>query len=503
MELFEGIRRDHREEGLSRACPGPSPQGPSAHRAPGAGRGAAATTGRAAQARPGDGPLDGHSSGPGWWPIARRRASSATPRGGSGSASSRSTTRRSPSRPSARPCASCARELESGIGQVTIVACHPPGEEAEVDFGEATIMLAGEPTMVHLFHLRLSRSGKGVTLAFLAEDQAAFLEGHAVAFERLGGVPTGRIRYDNLQGRGGEGAAGPWPDRDRPLHRPAHPLRLRLLLLRARAVGGPREGWRRGRGGPLPPTPSGARARGGQHGRVRRRCSPRPTGATSERRIDGRRETVGEAFEAERPHLRPAARRALRRGPAAAGQGRPQGPRLRPAALVLGARRPRRSARRRPTRRPAPRGPPRRPARGPPRAQPPQGQPDADPRPLPRGARAQARRPALVADAGPGPGVSGAFTSAHERFWRRARRKLGDAAGTRALIEVLLLHRRLPFVAVHAALDAVERIGSVDPALVAIEARRIADGAGHHRRSTADRCRAGRLVPAGAGPRRL
>ena len=31
-------------------------------------------------------------------------------------------------------------------------------------------------------------------------------------------------------------------------------------------------------------------------------------------------------------------------------------------------------------------------------------------------------------------------------------------------------------MAVHAALDAVERVGSVNPALVAIEARRIADG---------------------------
>ena len=45
-----------------------------------------------------------------------------------------------------------------------------------------------------------------------------------------------------------------------------------------------------------------------------------------------------------------------------------------------------------------------------------------------------------------------------------------------ALIEVLLLHRHLPAAALHAALAAVERIGSVDPALVAIEARRIADG---------------------------
>jgi hypothetical protein len=55
---------------------------------------------------------------------------------------------------------------------------------------------------------------------------------------------------------------------------------------------------------------------------------------------------------------------------------------------------------------------------------------------------------------------------------------LGDSAGTRALIEVLLLHRTLPFVAVHAALDAIDRMGSVDAGLVAIEARRIADGRG-------------------------
>ena len=74
--------------------------------------------------------------------------------------------------------------------------------------------------------------------------------------------------------------------------------------------------------------------------------------------------------------------------------------------------------------------------------------------------------------------ASGSFTAAHERFWERARRKAVDAAGTRALIEVLLLHRSLPFIAVHAALDAVERVRSADPALVAIAARRIADGRG-------------------------
>jgi len=88
-------------------------------------------------------------------------------------------------------------EVESGIAEVMIVGCHAPGAEAEVDFGEATVIVAGEPMVVHLFHLRLSASARSVTLAYLSEDQQALLEGHAVALSRLGGVP-GRIRYDNL-----------------------------------------------------------------------------------------------------------------------------------------------------------------------------------------------------------------------------------------------------------------------------------------------------------------
>jgi len=72
----------------------------------------------------------------------------------------------------------------------------------------------------------------------------------------------------------------------------------------------------------------------------------------------------------------------------------------------------------------------------------------------------------------------GVLTSAHEQFWARARRRFGDAGGTRALIEVLLLGRGLPFPAVHAALEAVNSAGSVDPNLVAIEARRITERRG-------------------------
>ncbi|MDQ4068876.1 MAG: IS21 family transposase, partial [Actinomycetota bacterium] len=70
--------------------------------------------------------------------------------------------------------------------------------------------------------------------------------------------------------------------------------------------------------------------------------------------------------------------------------------------------------------------------------------------------------------------ASGAFTPIHERFWAEARRRLGDRQGTAALVEVLLAHRRLPHQALVAGMEAALGVGSVDPAVVVIEARRAA-----------------------------
>jgi hypothetical protein len=70
--------------------------------------------------------------------------------------------------------------------------------------------------------------------------------------------------------------------------------------------------------------------------------------------------------------------------------------------------------------------------------------------------------------------ASGAFTSIHQRFWDAARRQLGDGPGTRALVGVLLLHRTLPAAAVLAGIDAALATPSLDPDLVAVEARRSA-----------------------------
>ena len=90
------------------------------------------------------------------------------------------------------------RELESGSVAVTIPQLPPPGEEAEADFGRVSVFLDGELTELSMFVMRLSHSGRAVHVCFPGEGQEAFLEGHAVAFERLGGVPR-RVRYDNLK----------------------------------------------------------------------------------------------------------------------------------------------------------------------------------------------------------------------------------------------------------------------------------------------------------------
>jgi len=67
------------------------------------------------------------------------------------------------------------------------------------------------------------------------------------------------------------------------------------------------------------------------------------------------------------------------------------------------------------------------------------------------------------------------FTATHERFWNEGRRRVGDRDGTRLLIEVLLLHRTLPADAVVAGIERALTAGSIDPAVVAIEARRASD----------------------------
>ncbi len=374
------------------------------------------------------------------------------------------------------------RELESGSAQVTIPQLHPPGEEAEADFGAVSVWLDGVLTELPMFLMRLSHSGRAVHVCFAGEGQEAFLEGHAIAFRRLGGVPR-RIRYDNLSS-----------------------AVVRVLRGRDRVESDRFTALRSHYGFDsffCEPGIKGAHEKGGVEGEVgrfrRRRLVPVPhvdslaelnaliedaDRADDARHIGSRLRTIGQMAEAERSALGPlpaepfdptvplrakADRKARisvrgsRYSVPASFAGRMVDVRLGGAALSVhaGGREVARHER--------------------------SVHKGAEILVLDHFLEVLARKPGAL------PGAvaleqaraAGSFTAAHERFWKRARRKLGDREGTRALIEVLLLHRRLPFASVHAALDAVEPIGSVDPALVAIEARRSADGG--HRAAVVER----------------
>ena len=90
------------------------------------------------------------------------------------------------------------RRQDVPLVEVMVPQHHPLGEEAEVDFGTASVHLAGVLVEVSMFIMRLSASGRAYPRAYLNEGQEVFLDGHVRAFDHFGGVPV-RIRYDNLK----------------------------------------------------------------------------------------------------------------------------------------------------------------------------------------------------------------------------------------------------------------------------------------------------------------
>jgi transposase len=73
-----------------------------------------------------------------------------------------------------------------------------PGQDAQVDWGQAEVILAGEQVTVQFFVLRLCYSRKIFVMAFPSQKQECFLAGHVAAFHFLGGIPQ-RLTYDNLK----------------------------------------------------------------------------------------------------------------------------------------------------------------------------------------------------------------------------------------------------------------------------------------------------------------
>ena len=96
-------------------------------------------------------------------------------------------------------CASIVRaavhDWKRTQAEVFVPLSQPPGE-AQVDFGQAEVVVAGERVTAAFFVMTLPYSDAFFVTAFPRECTETFQEGHARAFAYLGGVPK-RISYDN------------------------------------------------------------------------------------------------------------------------------------------------------------------------------------------------------------------------------------------------------------------------------------------------------------------
>src|SRR6516164_5602080 len=365
-------------------------------------------------------------------------------------------------------------EAGRGPAEVFVPQSHRPGDEAEVDFGEVVVRLAGQDAGCFLFCLRLSFSGKAVHRVSLSGGQEAFFEGHEHAFRVLGGVPGGKIRYDNLKSAVAQVIGF---------------SRSRVEVDRWTAF---RSHWGLD-AFYCQPGLAGAHEKGGVEGQIgwfrRNHLVPVPDVASVDelnamigawdaddeaRRIGSRARTVGEFFAIEKPLLKPLPEELFETG-------RWLTPRVdRFSQVTVRTNRysvPARLIGRR--------------ARvllhashlviydG--RAQ------VARHERLPgkSGARLDLDHylEALVRKPGALPGATaldqaraaGKFTPVHDAWWAAARKAHGDAAGTRALVEVLLLHRHMDGEHVVAGLAAALRAGALTADAVALEARKATD----------------------------
>ncbi|MBZ5555509.1 MAG: IS21 family transposase [Acidobacteriia bacterium] len=90
-------------------------------------------------------------------------------------------------------------KAQRGDGRVAAVIPLDPevAREAEVDWGSAQVVMAGEPLTVKLFCMRSRYSGKPFVRAYPWERQEMFFDGHQRAFDYFGGVfPI--LVFDNL-----------------------------------------------------------------------------------------------------------------------------------------------------------------------------------------------------------------------------------------------------------------------------------------------------------------
>jgi transposase len=364
-------------------------------------------------------------------------------------------------------------ELGRDRVEVAVPQDHQPGAEAEVDFGEFHARIAGTLVKLWMFVMRLSCSGRAFHVAFATQAQEAFLEGHVLAFEYFGAVP-GRVRYDNL----GPAVARVLRGRDRLEAERFIALRSHYGFDSFFCI----------------PGKAGAHEKGGVEGEIgrfrRRHLVPVPALASlaalnqltaagdlvdDGRVITGRPVIIAAAFAAEQPAMLPLPDEPF--DPARLLQARVDG-RARVCVRQNYYSVPARYAGR----------------RLPVRLSAATVEVLDGPQVVARHERVTGKYAEVLTldhylevlryKPGALPGATalaqakaaGVFTQAHQQYWDAARRTHGDAAGTRALIEVLLAHRTMPALALTAAMIRAVSSGALDPQAVLIDARRAVGG---------------------------
>lgn len=89
-------------------------------------------------------------------------------------------------------------EIRQKIPKVFIPLSYELAEAAQIDWGEATIILNGERVKIQLFCMRLCYSAAIFVKAYYRQNEESFLDGNASGFHYFGGVPR-LVIFDNAK----------------------------------------------------------------------------------------------------------------------------------------------------------------------------------------------------------------------------------------------------------------------------------------------------------------
>jgi transposase len=89
------------------------------------------------------------------------------------------------------------RQHRPKVHSLFIPLAYQPGQDAQLDFGEALATMRGRPLQVQLLVVRLCFSKAPFLMAFPHQRQEALFEGHMEAFAFFGGVPR-ELLFDQM-----------------------------------------------------------------------------------------------------------------------------------------------------------------------------------------------------------------------------------------------------------------------------------------------------------------